>query len=245
LKLEVAGRSVVGRRKNNEDAFLLDRRRGVFVVADGMGGYEGGEVASRLVIETVSRFFEDNDEDADVTWPWGLEEGRSFVENLLAVALRMANRTVFRQRAGKLAQMGSTAVAVALDDTRAVIAHVGDSRAYRLRQGRLEALTRDHSLVEQMRDMGFEEVPDHMGHVITKAIGFDVDTQPELRVMEVRPGDTLLLCTDGLTDPLADAEIARFLSGTSVELACSELLDAAYAAGGSDNITALVLRFAP
>lgn len=242
LSFEVAARTHVGRRSNNEDALLVDRGHGVFLVADGMGGYEGGEVASRLVVETVRGFFERNARDAETTWPFGLEAGRSFVENLARVALLAANRQVAAQRHGRLAKMGSTAALAALDADRVVLAHVGDSRVYRLRDGRLEQLTRDHSLVEEMRAMGMRESPEGIGHVVTRAIGMR-DMQPDLHVETLRPGDTLLLCSDGLSDPLEDAAIARELSRAHVEDACDGLVHAAYGAGGTDNITALVLRF--
>ncbi len=243
LTVDAAAATHVGRRENNEDAYLLDAGHAVFAVADGMGGYHGGEVASALVVEGIERFVAQNADDAEATWPWGLEPGRSFVENLLAVAIRLANQRVIARRTGVLAQMGSTVVAVALDGRDAVLAHVGDSRIYRLREGELEALTRDHSLVEELRALGRIERPEGIGHVITRAIGFSPDTRPELRVERVEPGDVLLLCSDGLSDPLDDEAIARGLSCKTAEAACRELVAAAYAAGGTDNITAVVLRF--
>ena len=245
MSVDAAARTHVGRRKNNEDAHLLDADHGLFVVADGMGGYEGGEVASRLVVHTVHDFFVHNEADEELTWPWGAEPDLGETENVLSTALRLANRVVVSRRKGHLAQMGSTAVAVALDRDRAVLAHVGDSRVYRLRDGRIEQLTRDHSLIEQMRELGAKELPEGIGHVITKAIGFDADVRPELRVEPVRSGDVLLLCSDGLSDALEDAAIAHLLALPSAAEAATALVRAAYDAGGSDNITAMVLLFGP
>lgn len=243
LTIDAAVRTHVGRRSNNEDAFLLDEQLQVYAVADGMGGYHGGEVASGLVVRSLHDFMAHNAADTDVTWPWGIEPGRSFVENLLSVALRVANGAVLKRRRGRLAQMGSTAVAVAMDGRDAVLAHVGDSRIYRLREGVLERLTVDHSLLEQLRAMGAREEPEGIGHVITKAIGFSEDTAPDLRVERVEPGDVLLLCSDGLSDPLDDEELRQHLMRRSAHEAADALVSAAYEAGGSDNITALVLRF--
>jgi serine/threonine protein phosphatase PrpC len=243
--VDAAATTHVGRRKNNEDAHLLDADHGLFVVADGMGGYEGGEIASRLVVHTVHDFFVHNEADEELTWPWGAEPDLGETENVLSIALRLANRVVVSRRKGHLEKMGSTAVAVALDRDSAVLAHVGDSRVYRLREGRLEQLTRDHSLIEQMRELGATELPQGIGHVITKAIGFDADVRPDLRVEPVRAGDVLLLCSDGLSEPLTEADIALMLSLPSASAASAALVRAAYDAGGSDNITALVLRFDP
>ena len=242
-RVEAAGRTHVGRRAHNEDAMLLDEELGVFVVADGMGGYEGGEVASQVVVETVRRFFADNAGDAELTWPWGFEPGRSFVTNLLTVALRLANREVRARRRGRLASMGATAVAAAVDGARVIVAHVGDSRVYRLRGGTLEPLTRDHSLREQLRALGAQEIPEGISHVITRAIGMGDEEEPDLRVESLAPGDTLLLCSDGLSDPLDDARLRELLAHADVEQAAEGLGRAAYAAGGTDNITALVIRF--
>jgi serine/threonine protein phosphatase PrpC len=138
--------------------------------------------------------------------------------------------------------MGSTAVALAVDEDRAVLAHVGDSRIYRLRDGVLEQLTRDHSLLEELRRMGAVEHPEGIGHVITQAIGFGEDTRPDVRVELARPGDALLLCSDGLTDPLDEESLARLLADPDPARACDRLVEAAYEAGGTDNITALVVR---
>ncbi len=243
LTIDAAAETHVGRRENNEDAFLLDDDLRVYAVADGMGGYHGGEIASALVVDGLRAFVERNAADDEVTWPYGLSPGRSFVESLLTVGLRAANRAVLARRRGELARMGSTVVAVAMDGEDAVLAHVGDSRIYRLRDGALQRLTRDHSLVEELRAMGAHEQPEGIGHVITKAVGFSEDTVPDVRVERVLPGDALLLCSDGLSDPLDDATIARGLMRRSAREACEALVRAAYEAGGSDNITALVLRF--
>lgn len=240
--IRAAARSDRGRRANNEDALVIDLDHRLFVVADGMGGYEGGEVASRLTVHTVHDFFVVESMDADRTWPFGMDPDRSFTENQLVCAIRLANLEVMRRRRGRLARMGSTIVAVAIEGPRAIVAHVGDSRIYRLRDGALTRLTRDHSFIEQLRAMGVREEPEGMGHIITKAIGFAEDTMPDVAVRSVRPGDVLLLCSDGVTEPLDDEAIAKHLAIDDPGRAAESLVRAAYDAGGSDNITALVIR---
>ena len=242
LSIDAAARTHRGRRPNNEDAHVVDLDHRLFVVADGMGGYEGGEVASRLVVHTLHDFFLQNDLDGELTWPWGVDPTRGHVENLVAIGVRLANLEVIRRRRGRLRQMGSTVVAAALDGDRLVLAHVGDSRIYRLRDGSLERLTRDHSFVEQLRAMGVAEQPEGMGHIITKAIGFDGDAQPDVRVEMARRGDVILLCSDGVSDPVGDAALATLLEAESAAGAAEGIVEAAYEAGGTDNITALVVR---
>lgn len=242
LRIDAAARTHRGRRPNNEDAHVVDLDRRLFVVADGMGGYEGGEVASRLVVHVVHDFFVLDETDAERTWPFGIDHARGYVENQLACAVRLANLEVIQRRRGRLAKMGSTVVAVAIDGDRAVLAHVGDSRIYRLRGGRLDQLTRDHSLYAQLDAMGVAEKPEGIGHIITRAIGFGDDAEPDLRVEPLAPGDVFLLCSDGLTDPLDPETIAAMLSIDDAGRAAEGLVSAAYDAGGTDNITALVVR---
>ena len=242
VRVDAAARTHRGRRANNEDAHVVDLDRRLFVVADGMGGYEGGEVASRLVVHTVHDFFVLEESDGERTWPFGIDHARGLVENQLSCAIRLAHLEVARRRRGRLAKMGSTVVALAIEAARAVLAHVGDSRIYRLRAGRLEQLTRDHSLLAQLEAMGVVERPEGIAHVITRAIGFAEDAEPELRVEALAPGDVLLLSSDGLSEPLDEATIAAMLAIDDAAQACEGLVSAAYDAGGTDNITALVVR---
>ena len=242
MELECAGCSHIGRRKNNEDNMLIKPELGLFAVADGMGGYEGGEVASRIVVETLLSFFELNDGDVEVTWPVGLNHALSFVENLVSVGLQLANREVIKRKTGPLSAMGSTAVVIALQRGRVVVGHVGDSRVYRLREHRLEQLTEDHSLMAELRRQGVEKLPgEQFAHIITRAVGIRADVGPEVRSEAVREGDVYLLCSDGLTDPLDDEAIARTLRRLPPAGACRSLVEQALEAGGTDNITAVVV----
>lgn len=241
MEIESAGCTHVGRRSNNEDSMLVRPDLGLFVVADGMGGYEGGEVASRIVTETMQTFFERNAGDAEATWPFKLDASKGLVENLVSVGIQLANREVMRKKTGALRSMGSTAAVVALRGARLVVGHVGDSRVYRLRDGALEQLTADHSLVEELRRAGMEPLGDRFSHVITRAIGIGDDVRPELTVDRPREGDVYLLCSDGLTDPLDDGDIASALATLPPIGACQALVELALERGGTDNVTVVVV----
>jgi len=244
--LTVAADSHVGRRQNNEDALLCEPRLGLFAVADGMGGYEGGEVASRLTVTALRDFFARELDDGDCTWPFGLDLSRSLDENRLQVAIRLAHRTVQTERVGALGMMGSTVVALSLRDGCATIGHVGDSRLYRLRQGRLEQLTSDHSLYAELAAAGASDLPAkrdfHLANVITRALGMPDEVRADLRRETLCDGDTFLLCSDGVNEKLDDDALAALLGGADVGAICAGTISAAYDHGGRDNITAVVVR---
>jgi PPM family protein phosphatase len=243
MQLDAFALSVAGRRTNNEDAVCVRPELGLFVVADGLGGYDGGEIASAVAVDTIAEMIRRNACDADVTWPYKLDPQRSIAENEILVATRLAGDRIVAQRTGMLRQMGSTVAVLRLADDRAVIAHVGDSRVYRLRDGELAQLTIDHSLVSQMIAAGMQ--PDAAfpwRHVITRALGMP-DPEPDVQTAPVRSGDVYLLCSDGLYEPLEPIVIARLLVAPP-ELACRRLVDAAYEAGSRDNISAVVVRAA-
>jgi len=245
MKTEAAALTHQGRRANNEDAFCSESELGLFAVADGVGGYEGGEVASRLAIDTLVGFFRRNAQDPEATWPYRLERHLTFVENMLHVAARLAHQAICTRKEGVLASMGSTLAAVTVHKGEAVLGHVGDSRVYRLRTGHLEQLTRDHSLYEQMRASGGVEGPKSefpFRNVITRALGMPGDATLELRREQLMPGDVFLICSDGLSEPVGEAEIAAALESSTVQASCEHLVRRAYDAGGRDNITAVVVR---
>ena len=147
----------VGRRKRNEDAYVLDAELGLFAVADGMGGYSGGEVASHIAVTALAEFWAAS-VDGDNTWPYALDRSLGRHENRIDAAVRLANRRICERRTGELRNMGSTVVMLAIRPGKAICGHLGDSRIYRLRRGdagpRLTQLTRDHSLYEQLREAG-------------------------------------------------------------------------------------------
>jgi serine/threonine protein phosphatase PrpC len=233
MLLDAHALSVTGRRAQNEDAVCLRPDLGLFVVADGMGGYEGGEIASTVAVSTIEDLVSRTASDQDVTWPYRIDPRLGVTENEVAVATRLAGDRIAARRHGRLSQMGSTVAVLRLDGTRAIIGHVGDSRVYRLRGLALEQLTIDHSLWAQMVAAG-AELPEREDfpyrHVITRALGMP-GGEADLRVERALPGDEVL----------SPARIAALLT-LPAALACRALVDEAYAAGSKDNISAVVAR---
>ncbi len=225
LTLRAAGLSDQGRmRANNEDAFFCDPAARLFLVADGLGGHAGGEVASALVAGAAAA--------AAAAVSNAPDPGRE-----LATLLRRADAEVRARAAGDLSGMASTAVALSLRNSDAWVAHAGDSRAYRLRGGSLRRLTRDHTPEAELG----AELPIRSG-MITRALGIGAGCDCELTRETAAPADRFLLCSDGLTDCLDDAAIANLLAapGEPADIA-RDLVAAANAAGGRDNITVIVI----
>lgn len=235
MKLVAAGLSDVGReRDHNEDSYAVEDALGLFIVADGMGGHQAGEVASALAIATVVEYVQKHGEEDDRL-------------QVLAEATRMANARVIEEgaRNRKRKGMGSTLVAMIKDKESLGIAHVGDSRCYRFRDGRLERMTRDHSLIEELAgdDPVAHAALGGYSNVITRAIGTAPDTEPDTRREKLVPGDLFLLCSDGLSGVVKDPEISRVLSGDRELLEqCRELVRLANEGGGPDNISTVLVR---
>ncbi|MCB9566795.1 MAG: serine/threonine-protein phosphatase [Myxococcales bacterium] len=250
--IRAAARTITGRRKRNEDAYLLDAELGVFAVIDGMGGYTGGEVASNLAAQTIAAFYAAVADDPEATWPYALDHARTLAENRVDAAIRLANRRIRDAREGSLRDMGATIALIAIGRGGAVVGHLGDSRIYRLRRPWLRAphlvqLTRDHSLYEQLKAAGAELPPlSEFVHanVVTRALGPAEDERPELARVELEDGDRFLLCTDGLSGPLTPEAIAEIMATTAIEEVSEALVDAAFEAGSRDNITAIVVDVA-
>ena len=251
LSVEVAGKSDVGCvRQNNEDNFGYDSRFGVYVVCDGMGGQAAGEVASKLAVDVVLRYFRDGSKNGSfptVGTPMDTVSGRA---NTLGSAIHLANEAIYEAATQHAAQsgMGSTIVGVLVDHGFYSIGHAGDSRIYRVRQGAIEQLTRDHSLVmEQVRRglLTMEEAQhSEMQNIIIRALGPEEKVQPDLDDQMAQAGDVLLLCSDGLIRHVPDDSILEVVQGTiSLQLMADRLIEAARDGGGSDNITVLLLRF--
>jgi len=229
IGLRVGSASDVGRaRRANEDALLRDEEAALFAVADGMGGHRAGDVASTTALDAVRA---------------GYAGGAALDE-----AVRAANTAVFdkAQADTDLRGMGTTVTAVHVEGERALLAHVGDSRAYLLRDGQLTRITDDHSLVEELVREGRlspEEAAVHpQRSIVTRAVGVEETVEVDTYEVDLRPGDRLLLCSDGLTSMVNESGIARVLRDRAEPQAAADaLVVAANAAGGDDNITALVL----
>ena len=250
MALNAFGLTDVGRkRKHNEDAYLLDAERGLFVVADGMGGHAAGEVASRLTVESIQEFISGTEDDHDNTWPFGYNNRYSVDGNRLSTAVERANEKVMRAVVNRpeLKGMGTTVVAALFDEKRATLVHVGDSRAYLLRESELRRLTDDHSWVQEQVNAGIlseEEARSHpLKNVVTRALGGGTHVAVDLIEIPVGGGDRFLLCSDGLTGMVSDEEITSALSSQrSLEEIVRGLIDLANERGGVDNITAIVVE---
>ncbi|MBK9036066.1 MAG: serine/threonine-protein phosphatase [Myxococcales bacterium] len=245
MQLEAFAVTATGRRAHNEDAVCARADLGLFVVADGMGGYEGGEIASQVAVATIEELVARTAADADVTWPYRADVRLDPIANEVAVATRLAGARIAARRTGVLAQMGSTVAVLRIDGRRRLVAigHVGDSRIYRLRAGALEPLTVDHSLWAELVAAGAEPVERDAfpyKHVVTRALGTP-SGEPEVRLEPVLADDVYLLCSDGLSEVLAPAVIAAHLAQPPARAAAT-LVDVAYAAGSRDNISAVVVR---
>lgn len=243
MKLHSTALTHVGRRQNNEDSLFTDCPLGLFAVADGMGGYEGGEIASQLAIQTLVEFISRNASDNDVTWPYALDHGATLTENMAAIGARIAHEQIAHRRTGRLRQMGSTLAMMLIDEQRAVLAHIGDSRIYRLRAGELAQMTVDHSLYEELRRTAGDDMPPRdkfqYSNIITRALG--ISGSADVQTIDLQTGDIYLLCTDGLTEAVDEAALLSTLQRCPRDQVCARLIDMAYDAGSRDNITAVVV----
>lgn len=248
IKVTSSARTDPGKkRKNNEDAFLLDDQHGLYAAADGIGGHEGGEIASRITVDTLAEVMPGLLRGDDVTPPFSLSLDVDPRISALRYAITLSNQKILQTAAQNpsLAGMGTTISALILWRETASIAHVGDSRAYLLREGELRQLTSDHSFVAEQIRAG-KLTPEQARastyrHVITRALGIDKDVSIDHVSLSIRKNDTLLLCTDGLTELVEDAEIGRILDEGPPETATYRLIRTANERGGVDNITAVVV----
>ncbi len=246
MRLRAGTATHIGRvREHNEDACAADDEQGLFVVCDGMGGAAAGEVASTLAVATI---VEHAAEAEDLAASTGVAAYLPRTMRL-ADAIRLANRRIFEQAEQDSAQsgMGTTVIAAWIDQNIASLAHVGDSRAYLWQDGRLEALTRDHSLVEAQVRAGVldreESLKSEHQNILLRALGREPDVDVELAEVPLGPGDHLLLCTDGLTRMVMEPEMAEILAAQrSPQKMCTALVDAANRNGGADNVTAVVVE---
>jgi PPM family protein phosphatase len=254
MKITYQAVTDVGRkRKGNEDSHFVNPEQNLFVVADGMGGHAAGEVASKIAVEAINEFVCLTGGDKDITWPFGLDDSISYDGNRLKTAVRYANRKVLDATREKTEYegMATTVAAVLLDGSTANLAHVGDSRIYRVRGSELVQLTADHSWINEQIQSGLISADQARTHplrnVVTRALGGKADCQVEMQAHQMRPGDILLLCSDGLTTMIPDDEIARLVQDANGDVAeaAPALVSAANERGGEDNITVLLIRFDP
>lgn len=252
--LRSAGMTDVGQeREHNEDSFGLMREFNLFLVADGMGGHRAGDVASRLAIESVKEFFRMTEKE-DITWPFHFDPNLPFTVNRLVTAVQVANNKIFRGslESNEHQGMGTTAVGIYfVDSLRSChIAHVGDSRCYRLRDNQLELMTMDHSLINDYLkaapDLSAEQLAELPRNVITRALGMQDAVMVDVRTDTPEIGDCYLLCSDGLNGMLSDVEIQEILTTerSNLDNVVAALVARANEKGGEDNITAIVAEIA-
>ncbi|MCO4761330.1 MAG: serine/threonine-protein phosphatase [Myxococcales bacterium] len=237
-------------RSNNEDAFQIVDSEGLYVVCDGMGGHASGELASRLAVEAIQTFVCETLKKPDFRWPFNSPAATTMETRVLDSAVRLANQAVFEAAKAEPRHkgMGTTLVALLAGPEQLGGVHVGDSRIYRLRDGAIEQLTDDHSLLNhyiKTRGLTDEQIRTFRGkNVIVRAVGLRESVQPEVHVFDVRAGDILLLCTDGLTD-LVNNDLVReqmIVGQTDLKAGTDQLIRAALARGGKDNVTVVMLR---
>ncbi len=251
LIFQAAGATDTGRvREANEDAFSLVPAERLWVLADGMGGHSSGQVASQMAVSKVIDFMTRWRHEPDFDWPFEISESRSYDENSLLNAVRVANIRIYNrsQVDPECEGMGTTLVVMSYsDDVGLIIAHVGDSRCYRLRGDDLRQLTEDHSLVNHLKrffHLSDAEARAKAGsNVIVRAVGLEDDVDAELTRDRPRPGDVYMSCSDGLSDLVDDWIVKQILQGNDdPQDAADALVRTANQAGGTDNITVVVVK---
>jgi protein phosphatase len=234
----ISDRGLSEKRPMNEDSFLADAARGIFVVADGVGGADAGEVASQKAVDVLNEAFRDRVTDGED------------VEDRMELAIQRANSAIHQMAAEnpRFSMMATTVVVLHLEGSRATIGHVGDSRLYRVSpEGHLLRETDDHSIVEEEVRAGRmtpEQAANHPSkNVISRALGAEPSVEVDMKTIEVREGNSFLLCTDGITRHLPDNELRDLLlSGRPVEEICAEMKERCYQRGAEDNLTAVIVQ---
>jgi protein phosphatase len=249
-KIQVVSQTDTGRvRDHNEDAAAADMDTGLIVLADGMGGYNAGEVAAELAIKTISKLVRDGIGRGERGQP-DQETGLMRQSIVLRDAVRRANKIIWQtaQTQPQCQGMGTTLVATLFYDDRVSIAHVGDSRAYRQRAGRFEQLTLDHSLLQELVDRGFYSVEEAARstnkNYVTRALGVEATVEVEIQEEDVLPDDVYVLCSDGLSDMVEDEDIHLTITtfNANLQTVAEQLVDLANENGGRDNITVTLAR---
>lgn len=251
MRLQAVGKTDVGlRRAHNEDSYLIVDDHHLYVIADGMGGHHAGEVASMLAVETVAGFFDETHGDDDVTWPFRPDRGLSYHANRIRTGIKLANTRIHEtaQRGSEAKGMGTTFVGIYFYRKNVIVAHVGDSRVYRMRENSLEQLTEDHSLLNdylRTRDLTAEEIENFpRKNVILRALGMKSSVQVDTAEHQHQDGDIFMLCSDGLNGMLTNEEMEKIMRkhGNDLDASAEALIKAANDAGGDDNITAVLVE---
>jgi protein phosphatase len=247
MTLTAGGRTDSGPRTLNQDCVHWDIPLGLFVVADGMGGHNAGEVASHMAVETVRQFVTESASSADLTWPFEFDVSQSVNANRLLTAVRLANRRIYSQGASNSALEGmGTTIAIALvEGSLVTVVGVGDSRIYRWRAGQLEQLTSDDTWLAKVLgqvDADRTDASHPLKHILTSVVGTREDLRPVARETTLQPGDRLLLCSDGVHGRVDAPAIGGLLAGSrSAEALAAAIVNEALGRRTTDNATALVV----
>jgi protein phosphatase len=252
MRIDVAGLSHVGMKRNhNEDNYLILPEVHLFCVADGMGGHSSGEIASKIAVDELAEFFRASGKDQELTWPYKMEKGRNYDENRLATGIKLANVRIFEKAAheARYRGMGTTIASVHFAEDAAYVGHVGDSRVYRFREGKLAQVTEDHSLLNdylKARKLTPEEI-EAFPHknVIVRALGMKDTVVVDVSRLEPADGDIFLVCSDGLSGMVTDPDMEKVLveKGEDLDAAVHELIERANQNGGNDNVTCILARY--
>ncbi|MDA1093793.1 MAG: protein phosphatase 2C domain-containing protein [Acidobacteria bacterium] len=247
MELSVGSRTEIGPRKMNQDHLGSWPELGLYVVADGMGGHNAGDVASHLAVEVIHGFITDSATTSDLTWPFGVQTAHSMAMNRLTTAVRLANRRIYDEgsKHAELSGMGTTVVAALVAEGQMALVSVGDSRVYRFRDGLLEQLTEDDTWLASVLGAKEAQAADRthpLRHVLTSVVGTRDDVKPGAREETLVVGDTYVLCTDGVHGRLDHAALTAVLARASgPEDRAAQIVEEALARGTSDNATALVI----
>lgn len=252
MSIRKAGNTNVGRKRNhNEDNFKIVHEQHLYIVADGMGGHAAGEVASEMAVNTVAQFFQDTEEDDEITWPFKMDRQKKYEENRLVTAIKYANLRIYEEALAnaKKKGMGTTIVAVNFTHDGVYLAHVGDSRIYRFRQGELKQVTEDHSLLNdyiKMKVLTPEEI-ENFPHknVIVRALGMKDTVQVDVSFEVPQNKDIYLLCSDGLSGEVPDPQMQEILNevGDDLDAGVEKLIKRACDNGGKDNVTCVLVQY--
>jgi protein phosphatase len=252
-RVRFSGDTNVGmKRDHNEDSFYLPVNERLAIVADGMGGHASGEVASKLAVDTIASFFRETEGEQQLTWPFKVDRGHNQTLNRMATAIKLANQQIFEEaeRKASCRGMGTTVVSALFLDDVLIVGHVGDSRLYRVREGGIEQITEDHSLLNdyiKMKKLSASEIASFPHkNVIVRALGMKSSVEVDIIVDHPRLGDLYLLCSDGLSGMVTDTEIAGLaIEEPDLDRLCERLISTANENGGVDNITVVCARLEP
>jgi len=250
MRVRFSGETNVGMtRSHNEDSLHLPVDERLAIVADGMGGHASGEVASRMAVETVVEYFSETADEQTITWPFKVDRDSRADVTRLVTAIKLANLKIYEkaQRDAACKGMGTTIVSALFLEDKIIVGHVGDSRLYRVREGEIIQITEDHSLINdyiKMKRMTAEEAANwpHK-NVIVRALGMKETVQVDVHTEVPRVGDCYLMCSDGLSGMVSDADILDIVrQEPDLDRASDRLIAAANVAGGKDNITVVLAR---